>query len=304
MATKKDIQVCFNPHFDSVSLWIGSFGGADSPCDISRGVFAARQGVPRILEMMERYGIKTTWDITGHSIESFPKESELIVKHGHELGVHGYTHENPLAMSRQQEADVLDKCIELVTDLCGVHPVGYVAPWWELSPNTIDLLLERNFLYDRSVMEDDYTPHYLRRGDSWTKIDYTQEAASWMKPWVAGDAVDLVELPASWYLDDAPPMMFVKTFPNSHGWVNPRDVEDIWRDQFDWIYRHYDYAIYTCVIHPDCAGKPQVLMMLERIFDHMLAHTGVRMVTMREMAEDFKRRHPFNGTTEGAPAAD
>ena len=57
------------------------------------------------------------------------------------------------------------------------------------------------------------------------------------------------------------------------------------------------------MIHPDCAGKPQVLMMLERIFDHMLAHTGVRMVTMREMAEDFKRRHPFNGTTEGAPAA-
>ena len=134
MATKKDIQVCFNPHFDSVSLWIGSFGGADSPCDISRGVFAARQGVPRILEMMDRYGIKTTWDITGHSIESFPKESELIVKYGHELGVHGYTHENPLAMSRQQEADVLDKCIELVTDLCGVRPVGYVAPWWELSP--------------------------------------------------------------------------------------------------------------------------------------------------------------------------
>ena len=304
MATKKDIQVCFNPHFDSVSLWIGSFGGADSPCDISRGVFAARQGVPRILEMMDRYGIRTTWDITGHSIESFPKESELIVKYGHELGVHGYTHENPLAMSRQQEADVLDKCIELVTDLCGVRPVGYVAPWWELSPNTIDLLLERSFLYDRSVMEDDYTPHYLRAGDSWTKIDYSQEAASWMKPWVAGEAVDLVELPASWYLDDAPPMMFVKTFPNSHGWVNPRDVEDIWRDQFDWIYRHYDYAIYTCVIHPDCAGKPQVLMMLERIFDHMLAHTGVRMVTMREMAEDFKRRHPFNGTTQGAPAAE
>ena len=47
MATTKDIQACFNPHFDAVSLWIGSFGGADSPCDISRGVFAARQGVPR-----------------------------------------------------------------------------------------------------------------------------------------------------------------------------------------------------------------------------------------------------------------
>ena len=105
--------------------------------------------------------------------------------------------------------------------------------------------------------------------------------------------VDLVELPVSWYLDDAPPMMFVKNFPNSHGWVNPRDIEDIWRDQFDWIYRHHDYAVFTCPIHPDCAGKPQVLLMLERLFDHILSHTGVRFVTMSEMAEDFKKRNPF-----------
>ena len=158
MGTAKDIQVCFNPHFDAVSLWIGSFGGADSPCDISRGVFAARQGVPRILEVFARYGIRTTWDITGHSIESFPREAEMVAKQGHEIGVHGYTHENPLAMSRQQEADVLDKCVELVTDLSGVRPTGYVAPWWELSPNTIDLLTERGFTYDSSLMEDDYSP--------------------------------------------------------------------------------------------------------------------------------------------------
>ena len=76
-----------------------------------------------------------------------------------------------------------------------------------------------------------------------------------MTPWVAGEPVDLVELPASWYLDDAPPMMFVKTFPNSHGWVNPRDIEEMWRDQFDWVYRHYDYAIYNCVIHPRLLGQ-------------------------------------------------
>ena len=142
-------------------------------------------------------------------------------------------------------------------------------------------------------MEDDYFPHYLRKGDSWTKIDYAKEAKDWMKPWQAGEVVELVELPVSWYLDDAPPMMFVKTFPNSHGWVNPRDIEDIWRDQFDWIYRHHDYAVFTCTIHPDCAGKPQVLLMLERLFNHILSHTGVRFVTMSEMAEDFKKRNPF-----------
>ena len=80
----KDIQVCINPHFDAVALWIGSFGGEDSPCDISRGVFAAKRGVPRMLEMFRRYGITTTWGVTGHSMESFPKAAEMIIKDGHE----------------------------------------------------------------------------------------------------------------------------------------------------------------------------------------------------------------------------
>src|SRR6202042_2405324 len=105
MTTAKDIQICINVHFDAVSLWIGSFGGADSPCDISRGVFAAKRGVPRILDVFKRYGIKTTWGVTGHSMESFPRAGEMIIEDGHEIGIHGYTHENPLAMSREQESE-------------------------------------------------------------------------------------------------------------------------------------------------------------------------------------------------------
>jgi peptidoglycan/xylan/chitin deacetylase (PgdA/CDA1 family) len=295
MATKKDIQVCFNPHFDAVSLWIGSFGGADSPCDISRGVFAARQGVPRILEMMERYGIRTTWDITGHSIESFPKESELIVKHGHELGVHGYTHENPLAMSRQQEADVLDKCIELVTDLCGVRPVGYVAPWWEMSAYTPHLLRERGIKYDHSQMHHDFEPYWMRINEEWTLIDYSKPAKSWMKPMKKGTTFPIVQIPGSWYLDDLPPMMFMKKVPNSGGWTNPRDIEDWWRDQFDWVYREMDYAVYTLTIHPDISGRPQTLLMLERIIAHISAHEGVIWATFDEIADDFIKRRPFKG---------
>jgi len=180
MPTVKDIQVCIHPDFDAVSLWIGSFGGEDSPCDISRGVFAAKRGVPRLLEMYRRYGIKTTWKVTGHSMESFPKAGEMIIKDGHELGVHGYLHENPLAMNREQEAEVLDKSIEIIQRMSGQKPKGYIAPWWELSPNTIDLLLARGIEYDGSVMEDDFHPHYLRKGDSWTKIDYTKKASDWM----------------------------------------------------------------------------------------------------------------------------
>ena len=263
----KDIQVTINPHFDAVALWIGSFGGADSPCDISRGVFAAKRGVPRLLDLFKRYGIKTTWGVTGHSFESFPRAAEMIVKDGHEIGIHGYTHENPMAMSREQETEVLDRTIDAVKKITGVNPVGYMAPWWELSKNSVELLLARGIKYDSSMMEDDYHPYYLRVGDSWTKIDYTKKAKEWMVPWKAGKEIDLVELPASWHLDDAPPTMFVKAFPNSHGWVTGRNLEEIWKDQFDWVYRNHDYAIFPLCIHPDSAGKPHVLMVLERLID-------------------------------------
>jgi peptidoglycan-N-acetylglucosamine deacetylase len=159
-------------------------------------------------------------------------------------------------------------------------------------------LQARGIQYDSSLMEDDYHPYYLRVGDKWTKIDYKKKASEWMVPWKAGKEVDLVELPASWHLDDAPPTMFVKAFPNSHGWVTGRNLEEIWKDQFDWVYRNHDYAIYPLCIHPDSAGKPHVLMLLERLIDHMMAHSGVRLITFAEMAADFRRRSPFGSKTE------
>ena len=188
MATHKDIQVCINPHFDAVALWIGSFGGENSPCDISRGVFAGKRGVPRLLDFFKHYGIRTTWGVTGHAMESFPRAAEMLVKAGHEIAVHGYLHENPLAMTREQENDVLERTIGVIKNVSGKAPVGYMAPWWELSPNTIELLLAHGIRYDSSLMEDDYHPYYLRSGDTWTKIDYSKKAATWMQPWKPGKA--------------------------------------------------------------------------------------------------------------------
>jgi peptidoglycan/xylan/chitin deacetylase (PgdA/CDA1 family) len=141
-------------------------------------------------------------------------------------------------------------------------------------------------------MHRDFEPYYVRVGDRWTKIDYSQPAETWMEPLVRGRETELVEIPANWYLDDLPPMMFVKTSPNSHGFVNPRDIEQMWTDQFDWVYREQDYAAFTMTIHPDVAGRPQVLMALERIIAHIKRYDGVRWVTFDEIARDFLRRSP------------
>ncbi len=291
----KRIRCGFGVDVDAVAAWLGTFGGADSPHDISRGLFAGEVGSARLLDLFDHYRIKTTWFIPGHSIETFPAQMAQVAERGHEIGLHGYSHENPLAMTPTQEADVLDKCIGLVEKLSGQRPRGYAAPWWELSATTPSLLLERGIRYDHSMMHRDFECYRLRSGDSWTPIDYSRPAASWMKPLVRGKESPLVEVPVSWYLDDLPPMMFIKKAPNSHGFMNPRDIEELWREQFDWVYRKMDDAVFTICLHPDVAGRPQVLAMLERLMDHMLGHGGVEFMTLEAIAEAYDREHPFQG---------
>ena len=289
---EKEILCAYGVDFDAVAGWLGSYGGENSPLDISRGLFAGEVGVPRLLDLFRDFGIRVTWFVPGHSVETFPEQSAAIVEAGHELGLHGYSHENPIAMSLEQEEDVLDHCIELLEGLTGERPAGYVAPWWEFSAVTAELLLARAIEYDHSLMHDDFHPYYARTGDTWTKIDYSKPAGYWMKPLVRGRETDLVEIPASWHLDDMVPLMFMKTVPNSQGFESPRVVEETWRDAFDWVYRKHEYAIFPMTIHPDVSGRPQVLAMHERLFEHMSSKPGVRFVTMREIADDFRRRQP------------
>lgn len=289
----KDIKVAIGVDVDAVGGWLGSYGGEDSPSDIQRGMFAGEVGTPRLLKLFADREIKTTWFIPGHSIETFPDQTEMIVEAGHEVGAHGYSHENPISMTSWQEEAVLSKCVELIEKFSGKRPRGYVAPWWEMSEVTVDLLLKYGFTYDHSQGLDDFTPFYARVGDSWTKIDYSKNADAWMKPLVRGERKDLVEIGANWYLDDLPPMMFMKAAPNSHGFVNPRDIEEMWRDQFDWVHREMDYAVYALTIHPDVSGRPQVLLMIERMIDYISGHDGIEWMTFEEAADDFRRRQPL-----------
>lgn len=288
----KEILCAFGVDVDAVAGWLGSYGGEDSPDDISRGLFAGEVGAPRLLKLFAEQQLRTTWFIPGHSIETFPEQMKAVVEAGHEVGIHGYSHENPIAMTPAQEEAVLDRSIELVTQLAGKRPTGYVAPWWEFSNVTNELLLKKGIKYDHSLMHNDFHPYYVRVGDSWTKIDYSKHPDAWMKPLQRGQETDLVEIPANWYLDDLPPMMFIKKSPNSHGFVNPRHLEEMWCDQFDWVYRENEYAVFTMTIHPDVSGRPQVLLMLERLIQYIRSHDGVRFVTFDEIADDFKARKP------------
>jgi peptidoglycan/xylan/chitin deacetylase (PgdA/CDA1 family) len=294
----RKILVGFGVDVDAVAGWLGSYGGEDSPLDISRGMYAGEVGVPRLLKLFDKYKIKTTWFIPGHSLETFPKQMEAVRDAGHEIGLHGYSHENPVTMTLEQQRDILDHTFKLLTDFNhGVPPKGSVAPWWETSKEGTALLLEKGIEYDHSNMCHDSQMYYLRDEDIWTKIDYQAKAHTWMKPLQRGKETGLVEIPGNWYLDDLPPMMFIKSNPNSHGWVSTQAVEQLWKDTFTYLYREEKDFVFPISIHPDVSGRPHVLLMLESFIEWINTHDDVQWLTFYEMAQDFR------ATNDPAPGA-
>ncbi|KAK3058215.1 hypothetical protein LTR09_001293 [Extremus antarcticus] len=288
----KKVQCCISVDIDAVAGWLGSYGGEDSTSDISRGLFAGTIGVQRLLKMFDKYNIKTTFFIPGHSLETFPEDCKAIAEKGHEIGLHGYSHENPRSMTLEQQTAVMDKCYHLIKDFQnGKPPRGIVAPWWESSQEGAELMLKYGLEYDHSFSHHDCQCYWLRTGDKWYPIDFKKNPDDWMKPLEAGPMTGLVEIPASWYLDDLPPMMFIKKAPNSHGWVNPRDVEELWLDQFNYFYREYDEFVYPVTVHPDVCGHPHGLMMLERIIEYISTKEGVEWVTMEQICDTFKSKN-------------
>src|SRR5262249_33052134 len=114
--------VCLTFDFDAVSSWI--FRGETSPTALSRGAFGG-VGARRLLTLLRRRGLRATWFIPGHTIETYPDACAAVHAAGHEIGHHGYLHEPPATLDREAEAAVLDRGIECIRALTGAAPAGY-----------------------------------------------------------------------------------------------------------------------------------------------------------------------------------
>ncbi len=284
-----DIDVAIGIDVDCVAGWLGSYGGEDSPADLSRGLSAGNEGIPRMLELLETEDVEGSWYIPGHSIETFRDNVQDVADAGHEIGVHGYSHENPTDLSREQEDEIIAKSIDLIEDVTGSKPVGHRASWWEFSENTPELVEKYDFLYDSSLMEREFEPGYMRKGDDWEPIQYDQEPETWMTPYEYGEETDVIEIPISWYRDDIPPMMFIKQPNYNMGYASPKMIyEELYKAQFDFLYNRRGAGVYTLTIHPDVHGKPHMIPLLEDFIQYVKEHENAQFSTLETIANKFE----------------
>ncbi|KAG9200293.1 hypothetical protein G6514_007117 [Epicoccum nigrum] len=279
---------------DAVSGWLNTKNGAPAnPTDVSRGIFGATVGIDRLLALFSRYGIKATWFTPAHTAESFPGQIRKIVDAGHEIGLHGYTHEFVSTLDETQQRDVLRKSMQVLAEVVGKRPRGWTAPAWSTSRESVRLLEELGIEYDHSFMHHDSQPYYLPDPEksNYTETDVSKPASHWMHPLTPLRPSSIVEIPANWHLDDWPPFQLSLSQASTHGFVDTAVIERLWKEQFEFHYRECGEDgsfVFPISVHPQVSGKAQVVLLHERLIEWISGHDGVEWVTMEEVVDEFK----------------
>lgn len=184
---------CLVFDYDAETLWISrNEENLRRPVTLSQGTFASKVGVPKILELLQKYDIKATFFVPAWVVERNEGLIKEIYAEGHEIGHHGYRHEWPDMTDPAKEEELLLKSMEVIVKTIGERPFGYRSPAGEYTPATLSLLNKHGFIYSTTMM-DDIAPY---------------------KHVIDGVKTNLIELPVHWSIDDAP---YFRVFCKSSG---------------------------------------------------------------------------------------
>lgn len=248
------VAVCISFDVDNEALWRSN----PLPVPLSQGEYGAKEALPRILELLDRYHVPASFYIPVLSAVLHPDMIPQIMKGGrHEIGVHGWVHEEYSSIGdAQQEEKLLNDSIAYLTQATGRRPRGIRAPSWDFSPYTLDLIRKAGFDYDSSMMAMDEPYELLSHG----------------KP------THLVELPVNWIADDYPYYE-----PDAGGSLPaPTAVYEIYKSEFDGAYA--EGGLFVLTMHPHVTGHRSRIVALQRLLDYMQSKRGVWFATLDDVA--------------------
>lgn len=236
---------------------------ADHPSLMSQYEFGPTVGVFRIMDLLDQYRIKASFFIPGYVAESHQEMVREVRRRGHEVANHGYMHEPPSSLGPgEDEGAILDRGSRILQGITGEKPLGYRSPSWELSGKSLDLLAERGFVYDSSLMGND--------------IPYFVEASRNRK---------LVELPVHWAQDDVPYYVYAPVTGRMGPMASPAEVVNAWEWEFEGAYR-YGWA-FMLTMHPHTSGRLARVIALEKLMQQMKARPGVEFMRCIDVAQGW-----------------
>ncbi|MFK0002696.1 polysaccharide deacetylase [Paenarthrobacter sp. NPDC090522] len=251
--------------FDSDHETIPLRDGETSPGRMAQGEYGARAAVPRILRLLHRYEIPASFYIPAVCALLRPQEVPSYVDAGHEVGVHGWIHERNTLLTFDQELDLLGRAAEVLQKQSGAKPTGIRTPSWDFSDSTMDVIRELGFTYDSSLMADD-VPYELIAD---------------------GEPTGIVEIPVEWIRDDAP-YLTMDRYTGLRPYMPPRQLGQIWKDEFDFAYE--SGGVFQLTLHPHVIGHPSRLVVLEDLLKYIRSHDGLWITTHEKLATHLGSR--------------
>jgi len=235
-----------------------------SPGLFSQGEYSARISVPRILNLLDEYGIPASFFVPAVSALLHQDEIKAIVSKGrHEIGLHGWIHERNSLLSEGEERELMRKSFDTLQELTGEAPVGIRTPSWDFSLYTLKIIQEMGLLYDSSLMADDRPYELLQDG----------------KP------TGIIELPVEWLLDDYPYFGFSR-YTSVRPHIQPMDIFSIWAAEFEKAYE--EGTLFVLTMHPKYIGHRSRIAMLETLIQYIQSHENVWFATHGDIARYVK----------------
>ncbi|MEM7224316.1 MAG: polysaccharide deacetylase [Pseudomonadota bacterium] len=229
----------------------------------SMGRYGPTVAVPRILETYRKFGLKQSFFIPGWCIEKYPETVEAILNGGHEVGHHGYLHENPVNLTTQEHRHWFERALDAHDKVCGQRPRGYRAPVYDITPDVVDLLIEHGFLYESSMMADE-VPYLLQH----------EKGTLW-------------EVPVHWGTDDWPPFAHYEEI----GYMMPVRAPSLGLQAFwEEFEAHYEHGgLFMLILHPFLTGRLARWRLVEAWIEQTLDSKDVWFAPLEEIVRHVER---------------
>jgi peptidoglycan/xylan/chitin deacetylase (PgdA/CDA1 family) len=232
-------------------------------CDLAQRQYDIRRGLPRLLSILERHGIRATFPFTGVTAEWYPESVEAVAAKGHEVAVHGYRHVPLFNFDEAQEREELEAATQAVQNVLGAQPLGWRSPMYSTTPHTIRILTELGYLYNSDFHNDDLP--YVLENEAGRIVEIPAGLDDW--------ELNLIQVPENVGMGGVP-------------FASPSHVTDVLVSHFNMLYQESadEPRVMQYCMHPKITGQPHRAWGFEQLIRHMRSHEGVWFCAMEDVA--------------------